>query len=98
MKYNFEWDPVKAKRNLNKHGVSFEEAAEVFIDPLQISIVDDECVKNEERWITLGATRAQKLCLIVHTFMAYYDDQITIRIISARSASRHEQKQYEEAQ
>lgn len=54
MKYNFEWDSVKAKSNLKKHKVSFEEAAEVFLDPLHISIPDDEHSDIEERWITLG--------------------------------------------
>lgn len=97
MKYNFEWDPVKAKSNLKKHRVSFEEAAEVFLDPLQVSIPDAEHSTMEERWITLGNTRSNKLRLVVHTYLAYYSDQVTIRIISARPATRHEQKQYEGA-
>jgi uncharacterized DUF497 family protein len=96
MNYNFEWDPVKAASNLKKHGISFEEAAEVFVDPLQLSILD-EANETEERWITLGNTKAHKLRLVVHTYMVYHDQQITIRIISARRATRHEQKQYKEA-
>ncbi len=96
MNYNFEWDPVKAVSNLKKHGVSFEEAAEVFLDPLQLSLLD-EANESEERWITLGNTKARKLRLVVHTFMVYHDQQITIRIISARRATRHEQKQHKEA-
>ncbi len=97
MNYNFqfEWDPVKAVGNLKKHGVSFEEAAEIFVDPLQLSILD-EANEGEERWITLGNTKAQKLRLVVHTYMVYHDQQITIRIISARRATRYEQKQYKE--
>ncbi len=67
MKYNFEWDPVKAKTNLKKHGVSFEEASEIFLDPLQLSLFDNEHSEQEERWITLGSTKSQKLRLIVHT-------------------------------
>jgi len=95
MNYHFEWDPIKAESNLKKHGVSFEEACEVFLDPLQISIPDDnEC---EERWVTLGNTKVHKLRLVVHTFTAYHGQQINIRIISARRATRHEQKQYKEA-
>lgn len=95
MKYNFEWDPVKAASNQTKHGVSFEEAAEIFLDPLQISIPDEKHSEIEERWITLGNTRSNKLRLVVHTYLAYHDDQVTVRIISARPATRHEQRQYE---
>jgi len=96
MNYNFEWDAAKAASNLKKHGVSFEEAAEIFADPLQLSILDDAS-EGEERWITLGNTKARKLRLVVHTFMEYQDRQIVIRIISARHATQHEQKQYKEA-
>ena len=49
MQYNFDWDPVKAKQNLQKHGVSFERAARIFIDPFAISIYDDELVKYRLR-------------------------------------------------
>ena len=97
MDYHFEWDPVKAKSNLQKHGVSFEEAAEVFLDPLQLSLPDNQTVSSEERWITLGNTKSNKLQLVVHTFMTYHEDQITLRIISARPATRHEQKHYEDS-
>ena len=96
MKYNFEWDPVKAKTNLKKHKISFEEAAEVFLDPLHLTIPDDEHSDTEERWITLGNTTAHKVHLVVHTFLTYCDDQVTVRIISARPATRHEQRQYED--
>ncbi|MDP1663900.1 MAG: BrnT family toxin [Methylobacter sp.] len=94
MQYHFEWDPVKAKTNLQKHGVSFEEAAEIFLDPLQLSMPDKQS-ELEARWITLGNTRVHQLRLVVHTFMTYHQDQVTIRIISARPATRHEQKHYE---
>jgi len=94
MQYHFEWDPVKAKTNLQKHGVSFEEAAEIFLDPLQLSMPDKQS-ELEERWITLGNTQAQQLRLVAHTFMTYHPEQVTIRIISARPATRREQKHYE---
>jgi len=97
MEYHFEWDPVKAKANLQKHGVSFEESTEVFLDPLHLSMSDHEHGKLEDRWITLGNTKAHKLQLVVHTFMTYHQAQVTIRIISARPATRHEQKQYEDS-
>lgn len=96
MKYNFEWDPVKAKSNLKKHKVSFEEAAEVFLDPLHISIPDDEHSDIEERWITLGNSRSNQLRLVVHTYLTYDNEQVTIRLISARPASKYEQRQYEQ--
>ena len=54
MQYNFEWDPAKAKINIRKHDVSFELGAEIFLDPLQLTIFDDEHSESEERWITLG--------------------------------------------
>ena len=95
MKYNFEWDTEKAKSNQRKHGVSFEEASEVFLDALQISIPDTEHSEVEERWITLGNTRSNKLRLVVHTYLTYYDGQVTIRLISARQATKREQRQYE---
>lgn len=97
MQYNFEWDPVKAKSNLKKHGISFEEASEIFLDPLQLSMPDNEHSEQEERWITLGNTQAHKLRLVVHTFITYHQDQVTVRIISARPATRHEQKQYKDS-
>ena len=50
----FEWDPVKANTNLTKHGVHFERTATVFLDPLAITIPDDEHSETEVRWITLG--------------------------------------------
>jgi uncharacterized DUF497 family protein len=95
MHYHFEWDSVKAKANKLKHGVSFEEAAEIFLDPLQLSIPDNNHNGSEERWITLGHTQSQHLRLVVHTFVSYQHEQVNIRIISARPATRHEQKNYE---
>ena len=54
MRYNFEWDPNKAKHNLRKHKVSFERAAAIFLDPLAISIYDEEHSSEEDRWITIA--------------------------------------------
>jgi uncharacterized DUF497 family protein len=55
--YQFEWDPIKAQRNLKQHGVSFEHATTVFADPAALSEFDDEHSQDEERWITLGLDR-----------------------------------------
>ncbi len=52
--YEFEWDPAKASANLNKHGLDFEQAATVFLDPLAATIPDEEHSEKEVRWITLG--------------------------------------------
>ncbi|MGH8579050.1 MAG: BrnT family toxin, partial [Gammaproteobacteria bacterium] len=92
--YNFEWDPGKAGVNTRKHGVSFEQAAEVFLDPLQLATFDDSEV--EERWVTLGKAKDGNLLVVVHTFEEQEDDA-TVRIISARKATKHEQRQYEES-
>jgi uncharacterized DUF497 family protein len=73
MQYNFEWDPNKAKVNIKKHGVSFEQAAGIFLDPLQIVIFDSEHSEVEECWITLGKTNDGVLLVVVHTFKEHED-------------------------
>ena len=95
MQYNFEWDPDKAKVNIHKHGVSFEQAAWIFLDPLHIVIFDSEHSGVEERWVTLGKTNDGVLLVVVHTFKEH-EDSATIRVISARKATVREQRQYEE--
>ncbi|MBJ6609187.1 MAG: BrnT family toxin [Candidatus Thiothrix moscowensis] len=96
VQYNFEWNPIKAETNRRKHGIGFEQAAEVFLDPLQMTLFDDSHSDDEERWLTLGKTRKSGLLVVVHTLVEYHDNQtITVRIISARPATRHEQQQYE---
>ena len=90
----FEWDPTKNEANQRKHGVSFEQAREVFDDPLHIAILDRRFTYFEERWITIGRTRSTRLVVTAHL---YFDDQAeeVIRIISAREATNNERKQYE---
>lgn len=92
--YNFEWDPHKAKENLRKHKVGFERAVDVFRDPIAISIFDDEHSQEEERWITLGQDKNGILLVVIHTYEEADNNQIVIRIISARKANRKEIKQY----
>ena len=87
----FEWDPQKAARNLQVHGVSFQDAASVFGDPLAGTIPDPAHSTEEPRFITIGMTPAQRLIVVVHT-----DRADRIRIISARHATRAEKKKYEE--
>jgi uncharacterized DUF497 family protein len=93
--YNFEWDCQKAEANITKHGISFEESATVFQDPMAVSIYDDDHSTNEERWITLGISITGKLLLLCHTFQKESDNAVTIRIFSSRKATKHEIKQYE---
>ena len=96
MRYTFEWDPIKAKKNLRKHRVSFDRAAEVFADPLAISIADEEHSKWEARWVTLGKDRSGGVLILIHTFEEVSVEECKIRIISARKASKVETRQYEE--
>jgi uncharacterized DUF497 family protein len=93
---NFEWDPVKARANQKKHGVSFEQGTEVFRDPLAVSIFDEDHSTDEDRWITLGATGQGTVLVVVHTFREVgRQGETTVRIISVREATRRELKDYE---
>jgi uncharacterized DUF497 family protein len=91
MGLKFEWDEEKAKANRNKHQVSFEEASTVFDDPLFITFLDVEHSQNEERYITIGVSKRKQLLLVAHT-----DNEGQIRIISARKATNHERRFYEQ--
>ncbi len=91
MKVNVEWDPTKARINHRKHGVTFEEAATVFSDPLSSTIPDPLHSEDEERCIIIGQSIQQRLLVVVHT-----DRGDNIRIISARVANTYERKTYEE--
>jgi len=96
--YNFEWDPEKAQANVRKHRVSFEQASRVLEDPLAVSIYDDtHSSTDEDRWVTLGRA-GDEVLVVVHTFREIDSDQVNVRIISARQATRHERQQYEGAE
>ena len=92
MPLSFEWDDQKARTNLAKHGVSFEEATTVFGDPLSLTIPDHAHSETEDRFIILGHSHRQRLLVVVHT-----ERGDNLRIISARPASRRERKDYEES-
>lgn len=92
MPLTFEWDQAKASVNLRKHGVSFEEAATAFADELSLTIPDPDHSQVEERFILLGTSYRGKMLVVVHT-----ERGDSIRVISARPASRRERQQYEEA-
>ena len=93
--YQFEWDLRKAKQNVKKHGITFERAATVFLDPEALSIFDDKHSQQEDRWITLGLDRIGALLAICHTYQEETEGSAKTRIISARKATRNEAKQYE---
>ena len=90
---SFEWDPNKASKNVEKHQVSFEEAATVFDDLMFITVIDDEHSFDEERYITIGLSNEGRLLMVAHT-----DRKSRIRIISARKATAKEEQFYVEAQ
>jgi uncharacterized DUF497 family protein len=87
----FEWDPQKAESNVAKHGVSFEEAATVFGDPLGRIVADPRHSLEEHRFVLLGLSREQHLLTVM-----FVDRGEAIRILSARRATRRERRDYEE--
>jgi uncharacterized DUF497 family protein len=91
MSLEFEWDQDKAKRNIKKHGVSFEEAMTVFADPLSLTIHDPDHSDEEDRYVILGDSNRRRLLVVVFT-----DREERIRINTASVATRQERKKYEE--
>jgi uncharacterized DUF497 family protein len=90
----FSWDPRKAQGNYAKHGVAFEEAATVFLDPTGLDWADPAHSGQERRRKRLGRSVAGRILLLVYTVRRTPHGQETIRIISARQASRKERKAY----
>jgi uncharacterized protein len=90
----FEWDEAKARTNLRKHGVSFDDAMLVFADPFAL-VEQDRIAGGELRWQTLGLVGSIVLLLVAHTVRAEQENEI-IRIISARRATRKERQTYDQ--
>jgi uncharacterized DUF497 family protein len=86
----FEWDPDKARTNIDKHGLAFPEAATVFGDPLAITYSDPDHSDDEDRFLTFGYSQEGDLLVVSHTERGH-----RTRIISARRATRKERKLYE---
>jgi uncharacterized DUF497 family protein len=86
-----EWDPIKARVNLKKHGVPFQEAATALSDPMTVTGPDPDHSIYEERYITFGISERGRLVVVSHT-----EEGENIRIISARKASKGERELYEE--
>ncbi len=87
----FEWDTEKAKKSIQNHKVSFDEASTVFSDPLSLTIHDPLHSEDEDRFVIIGNSYNNRVLLVVHV-----ERGDRIRIISARKATRKEKKQYEE--
>ena len=86
----FNWDPIKAKLNIWKHGVSFEEAITALLDPLSRTDADPDHSIEERRFITFGVSARQRLLIV-----SYTERGDVIRLISARLATKTERKIYE---
>ena len=91
MPYQFEWDADKAERNFKSHDVHFEEAKTVLNDPLAITIYDQHHSDDEERYIDLGLSQQGNLLVVVYT-----ERSSIARLITARKATSHERRQYEQ--
>lgn len=88
----FEWDIEKEKTNRKKHGVAFQEACYVFADKFMLTLYDERHSDDEDRWITIGQSLNNRLTVVIHTYGKTNNE--VIRIISARKAAKHEEKQY----
>ena len=89
----YEWDPKKADHNLKRHKVSFGEAASVFTDPFALTFDDPEHSLDEQRYITIGTSKKQRILFLSHADRG--EDHV--RIISARPATRQEAYAYQES-
>jgi uncharacterized protein len=95
-RYQFDWDPAKAAVNLAKHGVAFEAAMTVFLDPLARSRFDEDNSDEEDRFVTLGKAKNGQLLVVVHTYVERAPHRVHIRIVSARRPTGREARQYRE--
>ena len=91
MNISFTWDSNKYKSNINKHGISFEEARSIFLDQNAIEYYDSDHSEDEDRFIMLGMSASLKILVVCH---CYREDDSIIRIISARKATKNEAEVY----
>ena len=87
----FEWNEEKAKENLRKHKISFEEAKTVFNDPFLITVPDPEHSESEQRYLNMGSSSKGQILIVIHA-----ERGANIRIVSCRKATAKERKAYEE--
>lgn len=98
MKYIFQWDDNKARSNIAKHKVSFDEGKTIFYDPFIITFHDKFHSQTEERLISIGTSFNERLLLVVHLEKEETREGIVIRIISCRKATPLERNLYEEGE
>ncbi len=87
--FNFEWDTAKAKTNIEKHGVTFDEAVSVFVDEFAVTVADTDHWEDEDRSRPFGYSSKQRILVVVHT-----ERRNGVRIISARKATENEKNFY----
>jgi uncharacterized DUF497 family protein len=92
MRLDFEWDENKAKANLKKHGISFDEATTVFTDPSSVTVADPDHSMDEQRYVDIGSSDEGHVLVVV-----YVERGASIRIISCRKATPSERRVYEES-
>lgn len=93
---DIDWDTAKAQVNIAKHGITFIQASSVLSDPLALTVFDAAHSQDEERWFTLGVTQGGRLLAVAHTYHVTGPDSASVRLISAREATRREREQYEQ--
>ena len=94
--HDFQWDPAKAQSNARKHGVTFDQAATVFLDALALTVYDEANSQNDDRWFTLGFDASGTLLAVAHTYEMTAPSNVRMRIVSARKATRRERRSYED--
>jgi hypothetical protein len=90
--FRFDWDPAKARENLRKHGISFDEARTVFADDSAILLDDPDHSTDEDRFALLGLSAPLRILVVAH---CYREGESVVRLISARKATRSERAQYD---
>jgi uncharacterized protein len=94
--FQFEWDEIKARNNVRKHGVSFELARTIFHDPILLTVADVEHSEAEDRWFSIGCASNGALISVVYLWSEMSPVVIQIRLISARKATQSEIRYYQE--
>ena len=96
MKLIFDWDAKKARSNIKKHKISFDEAKTIFLDPYLMTYPDRLHSFHEERYISIGYSIRNRILLVVHTEREETENAVVVRIISSRKATPEERRKYEE--
>lgn len=96
--FDIIWDDAKANSNATKHGVTFAQAATVMLDPLAVTVFDAAHSQTEERWFTVGVASDGRVMAIAHTYHFIDVQNIQVRLISAREATRRERQAYKHTQ